>query len=146
MSQISVRKIYDRLKQLHRLDYDTDLVTVLGISRRSVEQYRNRGSIPFRYLAAYVSQTGVSFDWLLFGDGSQYLVKEPGGPYRINPAEQEEQLAAAMAAVFDIVQERGIALDGARFSRIVRLLARDMSKGQKLPDKQTLEDIIRLVE
>jgi len=68
MQQIEVNDVLARAKLALNLKTDLDLAEFLDVPRSTIASWKNRKSIPVRYLAEFAS-VNISIDWLLSGKG-----------------------------------------------------------------------------
>lgn len=66
------QNIWQRIKFLLKIDADSRIADVLGISRQSVYDARDKGKVPPGWLIKIAEKTGASLDWLVFGEGPIY--------------------------------------------------------------------------
>ena len=59
--------ILNRIKDIENISLDTDICSLLGISRSSLSGYRNREAVPYKEIVNYAVEKGVSIDWILTG-------------------------------------------------------------------------------
>jgi hypothetical protein len=69
MSDISVKKILNRIKKDEGLRYDKDAAALLGANNPSkdVANWKARNSVPWDALVQYCEQSGKSLDYLVMG-------------------------------------------------------------------------------
>ena len=59
-----------RVRTAREARYSQDQIcTILGIDRGSYKHYETRSVLPHRFIPKFVAATGVSYEWLLSGDG-----------------------------------------------------------------------------
>ena len=63
----SMDGILNRIKDIENISLDTDICSLLGISRSSLSGYRNREAVPYKEIVNYAVEKGVSIDWILTG-------------------------------------------------------------------------------
>ena len=63
----SMEGIVKRIKDIENISLDTDICSLLGISRSSLSGYRNRDHVPYKEIVNYAIEKGVSIDFLLTG-------------------------------------------------------------------------------
>ncbi len=83
------RDIWQRLKFLLKAETDSKIAEVLGIRRQSVYDARDKGKIPPGWLIKIAEKTGVSLDWLVFGEGPVYRHERQTPPQTVT-FEREE--------------------------------------------------------
>lgn len=86
----NILEIVDRVKLVKHFINDGDVALLLKLSKGALSAHKKRGSIPYEALSIFCEQEGLSFDWLLTGEGPKercaaettvFKLKEPGMPY-----------------------------------------------------------------
>ena len=70
----SKQEVLNRLKEAHNIQKDTDLATLLGISKSTLSNWVSRDTIDYDRVFSKCEQ--INIDWLLTGRGS--MLKEDG--------------------------------------------------------------------
>lgn len=67
-----------RVKKAREARFDTQnpMCTILGIAQGTYKQYETRTPLPHRYIPKFIAATGVSYVWLLTGEGDGPPVPE----------------------------------------------------------------------
>lgn len=73
----NITEIVNRIKERHRIKTDSEVASLLGMTRTALYNHKLRGSIPYEALSTYCEREGVSFDWLFTGEGPIAKEKEP---------------------------------------------------------------------
>ena len=67
----SMEGIVKRIKDIENISLDSDICSLLGISRSSLSGYRNRDHVPYKEIVNYAIEKGISIDFLLTGSQSK---------------------------------------------------------------------------
>ncbi len=99
--------VIDRIKTLKNKETDTDVATLLGMTKGNLSNYKDRNSIPYEALFLFCEREHVLFDWLLTGEEPMrheerqpppaYSVKET--PVEYERLDERRKKAAALIAV-----------------------------------------------
>ena len=65
---MKIINIIHKLKIHSKLKDDKDVAKLIGISNTAFCNHKARNTIPYKNLMAYCDKTGVSLDWLFYGD------------------------------------------------------------------------------
>lgn len=76
---LSKHPIYLRLREVLNVETDRELADKLKVTPQSVNGWKRHGKIKRDKLESVASLTGVSFAWLLTGEGEKYPSKISGG-------------------------------------------------------------------
>lgn len=100
--------ILTRLKQALGVTTDTALAKALGIKQGSISGAKKKGSIPPSWIIGVATDTGVSADWLLWGEGPKVASRgragaEPGGV--AIPQLNQALLEASIEAVEEVLED-----------------------------------------
>jgi phage repressor protein C with HTH and peptisase S24 domain len=68
----NISDIVDRIKGLKNYKSDSDVARALRMTDTALYNHKSRGSIPFKNISTFCEVSGVSFDWLLMGEGPKY--------------------------------------------------------------------------
>lgn len=60
---LTLDEVLERASQLSGKSQDADLVRWLGVSKSSLNNWKSRGTIPFKTLVPVLLEKGVSLDW-----------------------------------------------------------------------------------
>ena len=70
---LTIYKIIDRIKTVEGVDSDYKVSKILNVSPPYISKWRVNGTISYKILHKYCQTKGISFDWLLTGDGEMFL-------------------------------------------------------------------------
>lgn len=70
---LSLSEIIEVVKDKKCLKKDKDVAKLLGIEAKQFATAKSRNSIPYEILTSFCSKEGWSLNWLLSGEGPQYL-------------------------------------------------------------------------
>lgn len=122
-----LRQVLDRLKVLEGVRNDVDLAGPLATNKRNVSAWKERGTLPWERLHDYCQRRQISLEWLINGRGARevtQLIAEPGAVYRLDT--DQDVLYQIAADVYRALQQADTQLTPEKFSRVMRLLHRDM--------------------
>ena len=138
-----LREIFNRIKAVEGLMNDTELCPLLGATKGTLGQWKNRGSISWTNIANYCGEKMVSMDWIILGRGAarpdQLIVQEPGAIYHV--ATDQDVLYQLAADVHRAIGEARVELSPEKVATVVRLLHRDMLRAgeDSVPYEKVLE-------
>lgn len=69
--KVSAEAIVARMREVVGAKNDAALAQALGLGANAPSNWRQRNSPPYNFCAALAQATGVSLDWLVFGEGDQ---------------------------------------------------------------------------
>jgi len=72
---------------------------ILNVTPPYISKWRKRGTIPYKELHKYCQTKGISFDWLLTGDGEMLLGHSTGAVLDEEAAQLRIELTAEAAKV-----------------------------------------------
>lgn len=78
----SAKDQIDRLVKAMKAKSLAGLADLLGISHQAVYNARNKGKVPSAWFERVAEETGVSYDWLLYGQASS-IASRPAGQGKI---------------------------------------------------------------
>ncbi len=75
----TLSEVIEIIKDKKTRSTDADVADLLGIKSKTFATAKTRNSIPFEELASLCSSEGWSLNWLLMGEGPQYLEERKEG-------------------------------------------------------------------
>ena len=69
---MQVKEILKRMKIVYNAKSFKELAQKLGVSESTIDSWRNRNSIPEKYILNTLHTQGINKDWLLTGEGEMY--------------------------------------------------------------------------
>ena len=73
MIQIAFSEVFDRIKQSTGVKNQAELAVLLGYSEMNISSAKKRGRIPAEWLIKLLRSHDLNPDWIITGEGSQYL-------------------------------------------------------------------------
>jgi len=71
--ETSFISIIDRIKQAKSLRFDSEVADLLGLSSKAFTARKRSNSIPEDKLKIFCNRESINYDWLLTGQGEQFL-------------------------------------------------------------------------
>ncbi len=129
-------QIVDRIKTALYLDTDGDVAEALNMSNTALSNHKRRGSIPYEPISTLCEAKGLSFDWLLTGEGP----KERGAVKEPFPLLKSEEVAnptvAALAKKLEAIYEEGNRKDRGEVRGLIDEIYDDLKKNEAEMDEE----------
>ena len=145
-----LRAVLDRVKEAEGARFDVEVAEPLGVTRGRLEQWKVRGTFPWREIQAYADRRGLSLEWLIHGRGPRevgLMVAEESGGYM--PGGQEIDTELFMAVTHEVqalLKEAGLPVDNEKAAYLIAYVYNDLAKsGAKAPDRKKIEGLMRLI-
>lgn len=136
---MNVKEILGRIKRLEKIRFDNDLTTVFDASINTINNWKQRGSIPIDHLVQYSKRTGYSLDYLVFGEGplrSSTVVQSPA-----REGMDQMRLYRIAAMVYSAIREQNASLPTDQFERVLHSLNRMELEGMEA-GPETIEEML----
>ena len=95
----SIKNILNRIKAVEGIDSDYKLAQIFDLTPSYISTWRKRGTIPYKELHKYCQTKGVSFDWLLTGEGEMFLKHSKASSLDEEAAQLRVEITAEAAKV-----------------------------------------------
>ncbi len=96
---VTIKKILDRIKIVEGVDSDYKVAQILNVSPPYISKWRVNGIISYKILHKYCQTKGVSFDWLLTGEGEMFLKHSKASSLDEEAAQLRVEITAEAAKV-----------------------------------------------
>lgn len=142
-----LREILDRLKQIERVNNDTDLCTPLKVTKLNIASYKSRGSIPWEKLLEYGRRKKISMEYILNGRGpvenDRFGVAEPDAVYTVET--NQDAVYDIAAQVYAELQAQGKTAGQDKYRQLIKLLHRNMLETGQPPGDGKIKELIMLI-
>lgn len=88
---LSLPEIIEIIKEKKELKKDKEVAKLLGIEAKQFATAKSRNSIPHEELTSFCNKEGWSLNWLLSGEGPQYLEGKKLAGREALPASQQDE-------------------------------------------------------
>lgn len=141
---MDVRSVLNRIKQLEGIRFDKYLPTIFDASRNTINNWKQRNSIPGPHLISYCKRTGHSLDYVVFGRGRP---EAPSGKVE-HPSDyalRQVRMYSITGLAYGAVQRSQRRVSGDEFERLLHILHELQSSGTALDD-DTVDDLLENME
>ena len=121
------------------------IAEILGVSRQTVSAAYKRKSVPFPWLIKISKETGISIDWLLFGEGPKYRgEKTEEKIVKISEKIDTSLVKEVVQTVEEFLQEQSISLSPAKKAELIALIIEEIQDYDRKPSEERILRLIKL--
>jgi len=132
-SDISLEQVLKRVGSFCDAETDSEIATRLGVSRQTLSGWKRRNAIPYETLVAFAKERGLSLNYILWGDESEYLDMPTGERMLIDSFGQMTHLNFRPGSA-------DVSLDSADVNKILKACS-IYEKMKESPDQDVLKSL-----
>jgi hypothetical protein len=124
----NLKEIIESIKSLKGIHTDNEVAQLLDIKGKTLATSKSRNSIPFGELFSFCGKEGISFDWLLTGQGP--MTREEPKPQSHSTTEDIGLFKEILLTVEEIFDKDNLYLPPVKKVELIFLLYEYIKKGR----------------